>query len=108
MESKRIGVIFEYMANYLAKFVPNFSNITSPLRELLKSENEWQWLDIHHRAVSEVKKLITEAPILGFFGVKKPVMISVDASLSGLGAILLQENNPIAYASRSLTDCEKR
>ena len=96
------------MANYLAKFIPNFSSITAPLRDLLKKENEWQWLEIHHKTVEEIKKLVTEAPILGFFDVNKPVMISVDASLHGLGAVLLQENKPIAYASRSLSECETR
>ena len=37
----------------------------------------------------------------------KPVKLSVDASQSGLGAVLLQEDQPIAYASKSLTECQK-
>ena len=37
----------------------------------------------------------------------KPVKFSVDASQSGLGAVLLQDNQPVAYASKSLTGCQK-
>ena len=38
---------------------------------------------------------------------KKPVKLSVDASQSGLGAVLLLDNQPVEYASKSLTDCQK-
>ena len=39
---------------------------------------------------------------------KKPVTITCDASQSGLGTLLLQDNKPIAYASRAITDPETR
>ena len=51
---------------------------------------------------------MTSAPVLAFYDVKKPVTVSCDVSKFGLGAVLLQENKPIAYASRALTDTEKR
>ena len=37
----------------------------------------------------------------------KPVKLSVDASQSGLGAVLLKDNQPVAYVSKVLTDCQK-
>ena len=96
------------MINYLSKFLPNLSSVTAPLRELIKKENEWQWLHQHEEAVQHLKRLVTESPVLAFYDPQKPVLLSVDASLDGLGCYLAQEGRPIAYASRSLTDCEKR
>ena len=96
------------MINYLGKFIQNLSDITAPLRELLKQDNEWVWLEHHQRAVDELKNLITSAPVLAFYDVSQPVKVSVDASQEGLGAVLIQNERPVAYASRSLTDCEKR
>ena len=54
-----------------------------------------------------LKKLATEAPVLKYFDPKKPTKLSVDASSTGLGAVLLQEGHPIAYASKALTDTQK-
>ena len=48
----------------------------------------------------ELKKLIPE---LKFYNPQKPTTISVDASSKGIGAVLLQQDGPIAYASKSLT-----
>lgn len=45
--------------------------------------------------------------MLKFYDVSQPVTLSVDASSEGLGAVILQEGQPVAYGSRALTDCEK-
>ena len=47
-----------------------------------------------------------EVPFWSFFGVQRPVTFSCDASPTGLGGVLLQDNCPVAYAPRSLTDAE--
>lgn len=52
--------------------------------------------------------MLTEAPLLRYYDVKLPVTLSVDASKSGLGAVLLQEDKAVAYASRALTETEQR
>ena len=96
------------MINYLGKFLPNLSSEAAPLRELLKQDREWQSLDQHQKAVEDLKRLVTQAPVLTFYDVNKEVTVSVDASQEGLGAVLLQDNKPVAFASRSLTECEKR
>lgn len=46
--------------------------------------------------------------MLTFFDVSKPIVINVDSSQFAAGACLLQENKPVAYASKSLTDTQKR
>jgi hypothetical protein len=55
-----------------------------------------------------LQTLCCEPPVLAFYNVHKPVEIQCDASKDGLGAVLLQEDRPIAYTSRSLTETEKR
>ena len=51
--------------------------------------------------------MFTNSPVLQFFDPRKPTRISVDASSSGMGAVLLQDQHPIAYASKSLTTSQK-
>lgn len=46
--------------------------------------------------------------MLQYYDVEKPVTLSVDASSGGLGAVILQEQHPVAYDSRTLTECEQR
>ena len=95
------------MLTYLSKFIPNMSTLTEPLRVLLKQEVHWHWEEQQEKALNEVKKVLTSKPVLRYYDVTKPVKLSVDASQSGLGAVLLQDNQPVAYASKSLTDCQK-
>nr|XP_054768172.1 uncharacterized protein K02A2.6-like [Lytechinus pictus] len=96
------------MINYLGKFLPNLSEVTAPLRKLLVKENDWQWHQEHTTAFEKLQQMATEAPILQFYDVNQPVTVSVDASQNGVGAVLLQNEKPVAYASKAFTDCEKR
>ena len=94
--------------NYLAKFIPDMSTKTLPTRDLLKRDVVFEWVLPQDRAFQEIKETLLAAPILAFYDITKPVVITCDASKSGLGAALLQENKPIAYASRALSDAETR
>ncbi|GFO05507.1 transposon ty3-i Gag-Pol polyprotein [Plakobranchus ocellatus] len=69
---------------------------------------EWQWTPTREAAFKKLKDLIHEDLILRYFNPNIPTIIEVDSSLHGLGAVLLQENKPIAFASKALTDTEKR
>lgn len=95
------------MVNYFSKFIPRMAEITAPLRLLLKKDSKWIWDANHDRAFQEIKDALTNSPVLKFFDPSKPITIQADASQNGLGACLLQEKPPIAYASRSLTAAEK-
>ncbi|GBM56138.1 Retrovirus-related Pol polyprotein from transposon 17.6 [Araneus ventricosus] len=55
-----------------------------------------------------IKKKLLEAPCLQIFDFNKPVILSVDASIYGLGAVLLQNSQPVAYGSVSLTNTQHR
>ena len=96
------------MVTYLAKFMPHLSQMTEPLRRLEDKNVEFQWLEQHSIAMNTIKKFLTEALLLRYYDVSKPVTVQCDASQSGLGAVLLQEGQPVCYASRALTDTESR
>ena len=51
---------------------------------------------------------ISKPPTLSYYNPEAESVIQSDASMSGLGCVLMQENKPVIYASRSLTDAEKR
>ena len=96
------------MVNYVAKFAPSVSEVTAPLRELLKKDVAWHWTERHEQSFHDIKCLLTETNpgLLKYCDPKMPVKLQVDACKSGLGAVLVQGGSPIAYASRSLTETE--
>ena len=96
------------MINYLSKYLVRLSDMTESLRRLDDKDVECQWTNSHTAAMDAVKKALTEAPVLRYYDVNKPVTTQCDASDTGLGAVLLQEGQPICYASRALTYTEKR
>ena len=100
------------MINYVAKFIPNSSQITQPLRVLLEKGVEFFIDTPQLQAIEQLKKLVTSTPVLQFFNPNNPIRLRTDASSYGLGAMIEQEFNgewkPIGYSSRSLTSCEKQ
>ena len=95
------------MVNYLSQYIPNMSEITSPLRALLKKNTQWVWHDEHRNAVDKLKQALTNSPVLQYFNPEKKITIQTDASQSGIGSCLIQEGHPVIYASRSLTSAEQ-
>lgn len=96
------------MVVYLAKFIPNLSNETSLLRNLLSEKNVWQWSNTEQACFDKIKKLVSSAVTLHYFDPKKKTVLSVDASPYGLGATISQEGRPIEFASVSLTPTQQR
>ena len=56
--------------------------------------------------MSQLKRLLTTAPLLTYYDPAKKLTIHCDASSTGLGAALMQQGKPLAYASRALSDTE--
>lgn len=71
-----------------------------------------RWTPACQTAFDTIIKKLTTAPILGFADTKLPYILHTDASTSGLGAALYQEQQGwkrvVAYASRGLSKCETR
>ena len=95
------------MVNYLSKFMPHLSHACEPMRALTHKGVEWSWLHQHQQAFDKVKRVITQIPVLQYYDVQKEVTLQCDASQDGLGASLLQEGKPVAFASRALTSAER-
>ncbi|XP_072401071.1 uncharacterized protein [Diabrotica undecimpunctata] len=93
---------------YLAKFIPNLSEHTSPLRCLLSSKNEWHWGYNEQACFDKLKNLLASATTLHYFNPDKKTILSVDASPYGLGAMVSQDGFPIEFASVSLTPTQRR
>jgi hypothetical protein len=103
----KAGVLrFLGMINYLAAHIRNASSITEPLRNLIKNDTQWLWGPEHDKSMQQIKDILSRAPLLRYFDPKLPLSIQADASSTGLGACLLQQGHPIAYASRSLSASE--
>lgn len=100
------------LVNYYRMFVPNASTILSPLNRLLQKDVKWEWGIEHQKAFSQMKAELASDITLAHYNPKLKLILTVDASSSGLGAILSHivdsVERPIAYASRSLNDAEKK
>ncbi len=92
---------------YLSKFLPRLSQVAEPLRRLTDKEAHWEWLDHHEDSLHQIKQLVTEAPVLRYYDVHQEVTIQCDASDKGLGATLLQNGQPVSFASQALSPTEQ-
>ncbi len=96
---------------YYRSFVNGFSTIASPLTKLLWKEQPFHWDAAHEKSFQELKRALTNAPILAFPDYSAPFVLYTDASATGIGAVLMQpddrgKNRAIAYASRTLNSAE--
>ena len=92
---------FNGTVQYLAKFLPGLSDMAHPLRQLTRKDAE-------EKAWSDIKTAISQAPVLRFYSLQDEVTLQCDASDTGLGAALLQLQQPVSFASRALTQTETR
>ena len=94
------------LTQYLSKFLPHLSDITKLLRELTQKNTEWSWDEHQQQALENLKRAATNTPVLPYYSLEDEVTLWCDASKSGLGATLMQNGQPVAYASRALTPTE--
>ena len=94
--------------NYLSKFLPKLSDVSAPLRELTTDQSKFTWAKQHDEAFASIQRLVIQHPVLKFYSIEEEVTIQMSASNKGLGAVLLQNGPPVAYASRTLSPTELR
>jgi hypothetical protein len=87
------------LAGYYRRFIPDFSRIAKPMTELLKKGVTFNWDQKCEDAFHTLRAHLTTAPVLAQPDVSKPFDIYCDASGIGLGCVLMQDNQVIAYAS---------
>lgn len=89
------------LAGYYLKFIRHFEGIAAPLTQLLSKEG-FKWNDATELAFRRLKKTLTSPPVLGLLDFSQIFVIECDASGIGIGAVLSQNNRPIAYFSEAL------
>ena len=116
--------------NYYRGYIPNFSTIAKPIYDILKLENNSEklmgkgrrtaepfpgqpvtWTTNHQLALEKLIEHLVNLPLMAYLEPNSSFILHTDASESGLGAVLYQQQNGklrvIAYASRSLSPTEK-
>ncbi len=102
------------LAGYYRRFIPNYSELTSPLTDLTKKEapDPVQWTELCQQALTKVKAALCGGPLLHSPNFDLPFLLQTDASDRGLGAVLFQvvggEERPVLYLSRKLSKRETR
>ena len=96
-------------ASYYRRYVQRFADIAAPLHTLTQKGVPFNWTTAHDEAFSNLKSVLTQAPILtypDFSTIAPQFVLQTDASAVGLGAVLEQGGHVIAYPSQTLTKSE--
>ena len=100
------------MIGYYRKFCKNLSQILAPLTDLLSSKVKFVWTELCQSAFETANTLLTNEPVLIAPDFTKQVIMTVDASDQGIGAVLMQEDSngiqhPICYFFKKLNKHQK-
>lgn len=102
------------LAGYFRKFIVDYATLTKALYTLLRKETDWSWKEEHELIFNKIKTKLCSAPIVLYLPRWDcPFILDTDASTIAVAAVLQQEVENgdlkvIAYASRALTDGEKK
>ena len=121
VDPKKIEVIIEWkpprnvtevrsflgLIGYYRRFVKRFSMIVALMTRLLQKNVRFELSEKCQASFLKLKALLIKAPVLTQPTYGKEYVIFSDASLSGLGCVLMQEGKVVAYASRQLKPHEK-
>ncbi|PNX85597.1 retrotransposon-related protein, partial [Trifolium pratense] len=91
------------LTGYYRKFIKNYGKIAKPLTELTKKDN-FHWGVEAEKAFIEMKQIMTSSPVLILPNFDIPFEVECDAAGRGLGAVLMQQKQPIAYFSKALSE----
>jgi hypothetical protein len=80
------------LPGYYHRFIPDFSRIAKPMTKLLKKGVKFVWTEACDQAFHTLIEHLTSAPVLTQPNMTKPFEVFCDASGTGLGCVLMQEN----------------
>nr|GEY03991.1 putative reverse transcriptase domain-containing protein [Tanacetum cinerariifolium] len=95
------------LAGYYRRFIEGFSKIAKPMTKLTQKKVKFEWGDKQETAFQLLKQKLCSAPILALPEGSEDFIVYCDASNKGLGAVLMQREKVISYASRQLKIHEK-
>ena len=95
------------LAGYYRRFIEGFSKISQPLTALTHKGKKYDWGEKQENAIQTLKQKLCSAPILSLSEGTDDFVVCCDASIQGLGCVLMQREKVIAYASRQLKIHEK-
>jgi hypothetical protein len=95
------------LAGYYRRFIEGFSKLALPLTQLTRKGQAFVWDSLCEKSFQELKKRLTSAPVLTLPKADEPFVVYCDASLMGIGGVLMQDGKVVAYASRQLKVHEK-
>ncbi len=95
------------MLSYIRKFVPDYNELTSPFRSLLKERTPYIWGANEEKAMDRIRNSDAWTKALAIFRPGERVEVWADASSYGLGAVLMQGGRPVYFCSCSLTKSEE-
>ena len=98
-----IGLINYYRDMWIRR-----SEVLTPLTALVSKNAKWQWTDVEQNAFDTMKRIISREVLLSYPDFSKPFEIHTDASHTQLGAVISQDNRPIAFYSRKLNLAQTR
>jgi hypothetical protein len=97
---------FLELIDYFRKFIKHCSEIAVPLTNLTKKSHPWVWTGRCQDAFELLKQKLTEAPLLRTPDESLPCEVVTDTSDTGLGGVLFQEGQPVAFESKKLKEAE--
>ncbi|GKF08058.1 putative reverse transcriptase domain-containing protein, partial [Tanacetum coccineum] len=95
------------LASYYQRFIEGFLKIVKPMTKLTQKSVKFDWGDKEEAAFQTLKQKLCSAPSLALLKGSEHFMVYCDAFYKGLGAVLMQKERVIAYASRQLKIYEK-